>query len=181
MSGMDRTHSVEDLDRYASRKFRSCALIKPSDINCPKNTDHNTNPHISEESSPETLTATNPLEVEVQCQGELGNVISDNETEHKQEEVNTDVKVKPKKVRQRRWTVLLSTIVACIPFVLAGCTLGFPSGALLDLINLEDRPGYKLSTELADVFGVRRKHILCTMSCVYTGNFIWISLCTNVF
>ena len=66
------------------------------------------------------------------------------------------VTVKPKKVRQRLWTTVLSAIVACIPFLLVGCTLGFPSGALLDLTDLEERTDFKLTREQADLFGVRQ-------------------------
>ncbi len=62
--------------------------------------------------------------------------------------------VKTKKVRQRLWTVMLSVVVACIPFLLAGCTLGFPSGALLDLTDLEERTDFKLTRQQADLFGV---------------------------
>ena len=62
----------------------------------------------------------------------------------------------PVKANQRIWTVILSAIVACIPFLLVGSTLGFPSGVLLDLADkMEERPDLNLSTQLADVFGVR--------------------------
>lgn len=70
-------------------------------------------------------------------------------------ESETVTVARTKEVRQRYWTVILSAIVACIPFLLVGCTLGFPSGALLDLTDLEARPDYKLSRELEDIFGVR--------------------------
>ena len=59
-----------------------------------------------------------------------------------------------KSSRQRIWTVLLSTVVACLPGLVAGCVLAFPSGALLDLTHLEPRPDYKFDTTLSDVFGV---------------------------
>ena len=62
------------------------------------------------------------------------------------------VDIKPS--RQRVWTVLLSTVVACLPGLLGGCALAFPSGALLDLTDLEPRPDYKFDTTLSDVFGV---------------------------
>ncbi len=65
-----------------------------------------------------------------------------------------------KKVRQRLWTTVLSAIVACIPFLLVGCTLGFPSGALLDLTDLEERLEYKLTREQADLFGVSHNYVL---------------------
>lgn len=35
-----------------------------------------------------------------------------------------------------------------------GCTVGFPSAALLDLQELETRPQYKFDTVLSDVFAV---------------------------
>ncbi len=63
--------------------------------------------------------------------------------------------VSDKSARQRVWTTVLSAIVACIPFLLVGCTLGFPSGALLDLTDLEQREEFKLTREQADLFGVR--------------------------
>ena len=117
---------------------------------------------MSAESPVGTLSATNTLGT--QFVGELNNMVDltgddiNEGTELSQtnecSEVYSEVAVKPKKVRQRLWTVVLSAIVACIPFLLVGCTLGFPSGALLDLTDLEDRPDYKLSRELADLFGV---------------------------
>ena len=79
--------------------------------------------------------------------------------EQKEEAVIKEVNVKSKKVRQRIWTTVLSAIVACIPFLLVGCTLGFPSGALLDLTDLEERTEFKLTREQADLFGVSM-HIL---------------------
>ena len=56
---------------------------------------------------------------------------------------------------------MLSVTVACIPFLLAGCTLGFPSGALLDL---EERTDLKLTRQQADLFGVgwmKHRNIMC--------------------
>ncbi len=71
-----------------------------------------------------------------------------------EEAVSEERNIKPKKVRQRLWTLVLSVVVACIPFLLAGCTLGFPSGALLDLTDLEERTEFKLTRQQADLFGV---------------------------
>ncbi len=68
--------------------------------------------------------------------------------------VNTVVAKNERRVRQRVWSTVLSAIVACIPFLLVGCTLGFPSGALLDLTELEPREQFKLTREQADLFGV---------------------------
>ena len=62
--------------------------------------------------------------------------------------------LQPKQVRQRLWATFLSAVVASLPALLVGCTLGFPSGALLDLIDLEDRPDFKFNSILSDVFGV---------------------------
>jgi hypothetical protein len=45
-------------------------------------------------------------------------------------------------------------LVASTPALLVGCTVGFPSAALLDLQELETRPQYKFGTVLSDVFAV---------------------------
>ena len=45
-------------------------------------------------------------------------------------------------------------LVASVPALLVGCTVGFPSAALLDLQELETRPQYKFDTVLSDVFAV---------------------------
>lgn len=74
-----------------------------------------------------------------------------NEVEKQGKQV--DVKVN-KATPQRLWTTILSAIIAGIPFLLVGCTLGFPSGALLDLTHLETRQEFKLTREQADLFGV---------------------------
>ena len=60
----------------------------------------------------------------------------------------------------RVWSTCLSTIVACIPALLVGYTIAFPSSAVLVLMDgwKEGRlPGkdYQFSTELSSVFGVR--------------------------
>ena len=52
--------------------------------------------------------------------------------------------------RDRLWTTAISCIVATIPALLIGCTLGFPSVALFDLRALP--PEFELSTALLDVF-----------------------------
>ena len=41
---------------------------------------------------------------------------------------------------------LLLIIVACVPALLVGCTLGFPSAAILDLHENERTPGYVFDT-----------------------------------
>ena len=67
---------------------------------------------------------------------------------------NKSTQLQPKRVHQRLWSIFLSAFVASLPALLVGCTLGFPSGALLDLVDLEDRPDFKFDTILSDVFGV---------------------------
>lgn len=56
--------------------------------------------------------------------------------------------------RERIWTTVLFVTIASLPPLLVGCTLAFPSIALLDLSELEKRPDYKLNTLLSDLFGV---------------------------
>ena len=162
---MDKTHSEDSLDW--SRNTSSSALKDQGSGPISRETDrseHDTKARVSTESPNGTLN------VGIQFGGELNNIVDligdecpdINKTEgtelsqrNEHKEVDSEIAVKPKKVRQRLWTVILSAIVACIPFLLVGSTLGFPSGALLDLTDLEDRPDYKLSRELADLFGVR--------------------------
>ena len=68
---------------------------------------------------------------------------------------STQVQPKLGRGRERLWTTVLFVTIASLPALLVGCTLAFPSIALLDLSELEERPDYKLSTLLSDVFGVR--------------------------
>ena len=56
---------------------------------------------------------------------------------------------------ERVFMTFLLLMITSIPALLVGCTLGFPSAALLDLQELEKRPNYKLDIMLSDVFGVR--------------------------
>ena len=65
--------------------------------------------------------------------------------------------------RQRVWAVFVSAIIASLPALLVGCTLGFPSGALLDLTDLEPRPEYKFNSVLSDIFGASLSCIMCTL------------------
>lgn len=58
------------------------------------------------------------------------------------------------KVTVRYWSTILSATVASIPALLVGCTLAFPSGALLDLVGLEERSDFKFDRALSNVFGV---------------------------
>ena len=55
---------------------------------------------------------------------------------------------------ERLWTTVLFVTIASLPALLAGCTLAFPSIALLDLSELEERPNFRLNTLLSDIFGV---------------------------
>ena len=67
---------------------------------------------------------------------------------------STQVQPKKGRARERLWTTVLFVTIASLPALLVGCTLAFPSIALLDLSELEEREDFKLSTLLSDVFGV---------------------------
>lgn len=54
---------------------------------------------------------------------------------------------------ERVWATVLSVIVASLPALLFGCTLGFPSPVLLDLMEL-DQQEYQFDTLLSDLFSV---------------------------
>ena len=54
---------------------------------------------------------------------------------------------------ERVWAPLLSVIVASLPALLFGCTLGFPSPVLLNLMEL-DREEFRFDTLLSDLFSV---------------------------
>ena len=69
---------------------------------------------------------------------------------------------------ERIWTTVLFVTIASIPALLVGCTLGFPSIALLDLTELEEREDYKFNTLLSDIFGVI---LMSAAACVY--RFSW--------
>ncbi len=56
--------------------------------------------------------------------------------------------------RERIWSVFVSAMVVSLPALLVGCTLAFPSGALLDLTDLEPRKNFKFDSVLSDIFGV---------------------------
>lgn len=57
------------------------------------------------------------------------------------------------KVRQML-TTFSFIMVTSIPALLVGCTLGFPSAAILDLQDTKKQPEYRLDDLLSDVFGV---------------------------
>ncbi len=57
-------------------------------------------------------------------------------------------------IRERIWAVFVSAAISSLPALLVGCTLAFPSGALLDLTDLEPRKDFKFDSVLSDVFGV---------------------------
>ena len=65
--------------------------------------------------------------------------------------------------RDRLWTTAISCIIASIPALLIGCTLGFPSVALFDLRALP--PEFRLSTVLLDVFTVSNP--TCKLLCLH--------------
>ena len=52
-------------------------------------------------------------------------------------------------------SVLYYVTAASCSALLSGCTLGFPSGAVLDLTDSEPRKEYKFDGQLSDIFGVR--------------------------
>ena len=56
--------------------------------------------------------------------------------------------------RERKWVVTLFVGAAAFCSVLAGCSLGFPSSALLDLQDAEQRPEFKFNNQLSELFGV---------------------------
>ena len=61
----------------------------------------------------------------------------------------------PRQKCRSLFTTFVIIIVACVPALLVGCTLGFPSAALLDLRENESRMKYKFNTVMSDIFGVR--------------------------
>ena len=50
--------------------------------------------------------------------------------------------------------VFYYAIAASFSAILAGCTLSFPSSAVLDLTDSEARKEYKFDEQLSDIFGV---------------------------
>ena len=74
---------------------------------------------------------------------------------------STQVQPKMGQARERLWTTVLFVTITSLPALLVGCTLAFPSIALLDLSELEEREDFKLSTLLSDVFGVRDSVCMC--------------------
>ena len=54
---------------------------------------------------------------------------------------------------ERVWSPVLSVMVASLPALLFGCTLGFPSPVLLDLMKL-DEDEFRFDTLLSDIFSV---------------------------
>ena len=57
----------------------------------------------------------------------------------------------PKQQRERVWAVSMFAVIAAIPALLVGCTLGFPSSAVFDLRSLPS--AYRFNTALLDLFG----------------------------
>ena len=56
------------------------------------------------------------------------------------------------RTRERLWSTTVSALIAVIPALLVGFTLGYPSPALLDLGDLSE--DYRFNTLLSDLFGV---------------------------
>ena len=55
--------------------------------------------------------------------------------------------------------VVYYAIAASFGSILSGCTLAFPSSAVLDLTDSEPRREYKFDSRLSDVFGVSPKTV----------------------
>ena len=86
---------------------------------------------------------------------------------------STQVQPKMGQARERLWTTVLFVTITSLPALLVGCTLAFPSIALLDLSELEEREDFKLSILLSDVFGVRDSVCMCVCVIIvslYTGH-----------
>lgn len=66
------------------------------------------------------------------------------------------------RIRERRWSVGLSALIAAIPAYLIGITLGYPSNTILDLSGdaTELPPDYLLTTSilLLSLFAVRNNY-----------------------
>ena len=54
---------------------------------------------------------------------------------------------------ERVWSPVLSVMVASLPALLFGCTLGFPSPVLLDLME-QDQGEFRFDTVLSGLFSV---------------------------
>ena len=64
--------------------------------------------------------------------------------------------------------VFYYAVAASFAAILCGCTLSFPSSAVLDLTDSEPRPEFKFDVRLSDVFGVRKPcyhHSRCFCVC----------------
>ena len=72
-------------------------------------------------------------------------------------EVGADGRQRRRRPRERLWTTTLASLVAAVPALLVGYTLGFASSALLDLTG-DAAAGiprdYVFSSAVADVFAV---------------------------
>ena len=80
----------------------------------------------------------------------------------------TTQQVDLKPAHQRVWSVFVSSVVACLPALLGGCTLGFSSAALLDLTELEPRSEFIFNTVQSDIFGVGYNYdqVMCRVYCI---------------
>ena len=68
---------------------------------------------------------------------------------------------------ERVWAPLLSVMVASLPALLFGCTLGFPSPVLLNLMEL-DREEIRFGTVLSDLFSVSWLVLMITYNTMHT-------------
>ena len=58
------------------------------------------------------------------------------------------------RTRERLWSTTISALIASIPALLVGFTIGYPSPALLELRAREVPDDFRFTTLLSDLFGV---------------------------
>ena len=87
---------------------------------------------------------------------ELTSVSTDVKPEEQKSE--KEIKKKPQQ-RGRIWATAISCLIASIPALLTGCSLGFPSVSLFDLRALP--PEFELSTVLLDIYAVSEIFTAC--------------------
>ena len=74
--------------------------------------------------------------------------------------LDSPLKTKEDNVRRGDWlrsataAVIYYAVAASFGAILSGCTLAYPSSAVLDLTDSEPRKEYKFDARLSDVFGV---------------------------
>ena len=111
---------------------------------------------VTEMAEPSDLEHLEQNELKELSDGELQAVISVTEDMTELVSVVNGVKTVEESSRKehqdRVWATAVSCIIASIPALLTGCTLGFPSVALFDLRALP--PEFELSTILLNLFTV---------------------------